>query len=106
MCDRWSLQKRCGWSWTQRQRGACCSGHHRSHRQGAGEQATGQGLRQLLGESQRALQQAERETEVGSVVRQVQPLLACPGPFPTLMGPPTPQHPGLTASSAAPLGFL
>lgn len=49
------------------------------------------------------------ETEVRPVVRQAQPLSACPDSFPAFLGPPNspfPQHPVLTASSAAPLGFL
>lgn len=61
--DGRSLEKRSCWSWAQGQRGACCRCHYRSHRQGAGEQAAGQGLGQLLGESQRALQGWGRRRE-------------------------------------------
>ena len=111
--DRRPLEKRCGWSRAQGQRGACCRCHYCSHRQGAGEQATGQGLGQLLGESQRALQGSGRRPEERKK---------------SFFGPANPTSPwvarvpfsssywfphclifsaqGLTASSAAPLGFL
>jgi hypothetical protein len=109
--DRRSLQKRCGRSWTQGQRGACCRCHDCSHRQGAGEQAAGQGLGELLGESQRALQPGERREKRGHpAVLQTPPFLA-PARVPLFNSPrssrgPIPQCPVLTASSPAPLGFL
>lgn len=98
--DGRSLEKRCGWGRTQGQRGACCRCHHRSHRQGAGEQATRQGLGQLLGESQRALQGGE-----GRGKREVRQRLANPtspqaGPHRLL--PPVPSLPLTRPNSPAP----
>lgn len=101
--DGRSLEKRCSWGRTQGQRGACCRCHHRSHRQGAGEQATGQGLGQLLGESQRALQGGEGRGKREVILRPENPTSPRARSLPPpSSGPPVAEFSSAQASPPAP----